>query len=177
MTKHNEGVQTLVDSPLGPLRLVATPAGLMGLWFERNQRHAPTDAEMSGWRLTRSHPLLDRVAQQLDEYFAGERSHFECPLDLRRGTPFQRAVWHALLEIPAGQTTSYGELARRLGRPPAARAVGAAVGRNPLAIVVPCHRVLGRHGSLTGYAGGLDRKQALLELELGRTAHLPCLSH
>ena len=105
---------------------------------------------------------------QLAAWFAGERTRFELPLDLQAGTPFQQDVWTALLAIPRGGTTSYAELARRLGRPTAARAVGAAVGRNPISIVVPCHRVLGSGGSLTGYAGGLERKTALLELEGAR---------
>jgi methylated-DNA-[protein]-cysteine S-methyltransferase len=103
--------------------------------------------------------------RQLREYFDGKRTAFELPLDLALGTPFQQSVWQQLLAIPAGATTSYGELGRRLGRSQAARAVGAAVGRNPVSIVVPCHRVVGTNGSLTGYAGGLERKTALLDLE------------
>jgi methylated-DNA-[protein]-cysteine S-methyltransferase len=109
-------------------------------------------------------PPLAAAAAQLDEYFAGERRDFDLELDLR-GTEFQRAVWDELLRIPYGETMSYGELARRLGRPERVRAVGAANGRNPVAIVVPCHRVIGADGSLTGYGGGLDRKRALLAVE------------
>jgi methylated-DNA-[protein]-cysteine S-methyltransferase len=114
--------------------------------------------------------VLAQAVGQLRAYFAGERTTFDLPLDLQAGTPFQQSVWQALLAIPRGGTTSYAELGRRLGRPQAARAVGAAVGRNPLSVVVPCHRVLGTGGSLTGYAGGLERKTALLALE-GALAH------
>jgi methylated-DNA-[protein]-cysteine S-methyltransferase len=148
-------------SPLGPMLLAATDRGLAGAWFE-GQRHGP---DASGWREDPSHPVLREAMAQLADYFAGRRTHFELPLDLARGTPFQQSVWQALLAIPAGGTTSYAELGRRLGRPQAARAVGAAVGRNPVSIVVPCHRVLGTAGALTGYAGGLERKTALLRLE------------
>jgi methylated-DNA-[protein]-cysteine S-methyltransferase len=117
------------------------------------------------WREDASHPVLREAVAQLAAYFAGERTAFDLPLDLQAGTPFQQSVWQALLAIPPGGTTSYSELGRRLGRPQAARAVGAAVGRNPISIVVPCHRVLGTGGALTGYAGGLERKTALLRLE------------
>jgi methylated-DNA-[protein]-cysteine S-methyltransferase len=109
--------------------------------------------------------VLQQAAAQLAEYFAGCRQCFELQLDLRAGTAFQQAVWQALLNLPYGHTTSYGELARRIGRPKAVRALGAAVGRNPVSIIVPCHRVMGADGSLTGYAGGLPRKTALLQLE------------
>lgn len=158
-------VQTLVSSPLGRLRLVASPTGLAGLWFVEQQRHAPAPERVAAWATVSQHPLLDEAARQLRAYFAGDLLRIDLPLDLRQGTGFQRDVWRALLEIPAGQTTSYRGLAQTIGRPQAVRAVGAAVGRNPLCIVVPCHRVLGSDGSLTGYAGGLPRKQALLRLE------------
>ena len=150
------------DSPLGPLLLAATPQGLAGAWFERGQRDTPDPAT---WTEDAGHPVLRQAATQLDEYFAGRRQHFDLPLDLRHGTVFQQAVWQALCSIPFGQTTSYGALAGRIGRPKAVRALGAAVGANPLGIIVPCHRVIGADGSLTGYAGGLDRKTALLHLE------------
>jgi methylated-DNA-[protein]-cysteine S-methyltransferase len=149
------------QSPLGPMLLAATDRGLAGIWFE-GQRHGP---DSSGWREQPDHPVLREAAEQLGDYFAGRRVSFDLPLDLQAGTPFQQSVWHALLAIPAGATSSYGELSRRIGRPGASRAVGAAVGRNPLSIVVPCHRVLGTGGALTGYAGGLERKSALLRLE------------
>jgi methylated-DNA-[protein]-cysteine S-methyltransferase len=108
---------------------------------------------------------LIKTAQQLALYFAGQRHDFDLPLDLSGGTEFQQAVWRALLTIPSGQTTSYGQISQSISNPMAVRAVGAAVGRNPISIIVPCHRVLGADGSLTGYAGGLDRKTALLRLE------------
>ena len=166
MNDSLEHFQTFVDSPLGALRLMATPAGLAGVWFVDRQRHEPAAKERDQWRKVTSHPVLDETARQLGEYFSGRRQDFQLPMDLQRGTAFQQAVWRALLEVPFGQTTRYGELAQQLGRPLASRAVGASVGRNPLAIVVPCHRVLGATGHLTGYAGGLDRKQALLNLEM-----------
>jgi methylated-DNA-[protein]-cysteine S-methyltransferase len=148
-------------SPLGAMLLAATDGGLAGVWFE-GQRHGP---DARGWREDAAHPVLRQAAAQLAAYFAGERTGFDLPLDLQAGTPFQQSVWDALRGIPSGHTTSYAELARRLGRPQAARAIGAAVGRNPVSIVVPCHRVLGTDGTLTGYAGGLERKAALLQLE------------
>jgi methylated-DNA-[protein]-cysteine S-methyltransferase len=149
------------DSPLGPMWLAASDSGLAGAWFE-GQRHGP---DRSGWSEQPAHALLRQAAAQLAGWFAGGRQQFELPLDLAAGTPFQQAVWRSLLAIPRGGTTSYAALARALGRPQAARAVGAAVGRNPLSIIVPCHRVLGTGGALTGYAGGLERKTALLRLE------------
>ena len=117
------------------------------------------------YQAVRIKSLLRKAAEQLRQYLRGERQHFDLPLDLGGGTPFQQAVWKALLRIPTGHTTSYGALGRQIGKPAAVRAVGAAVGRNPLSVVVPCHRVLGQDGSLTGYAGGLDRKATLLHLE------------
>ena len=154
-------VQARFDSPLGPMIVAATGRGLAGLWFE-GQRHLP---DSSGWPHAPEHPVLREAAAQLRDYFAGRRTQFDLPLDLQSGTAFQQSVWQALLAIPSGRTTSYGDLSQRVGRPSAVRAVGAAVGRNPVSIVVPCHRVLGRDGSLTGYAGGLERKSALLGLE------------
>jgi methylated-DNA-[protein]-cysteine S-methyltransferase len=150
-----------VDSPLGGVTLAATDAGLAGLWFDR-QRHLP---DMSGWQRDDDDPVLRAAAAQLQDYFAGTRDAFDLPLDLSHGTAFQQAVWQALLAIPSGATTSYGALSQQVGKPAAVRAVGAAVGRNPISVIVPCHRVLGADGSLTGYAGGLDRKTALLERE------------
>lgn len=149
------------DSPLGPMLLAASPRGLAGVWFE-GQRHGP---DASRWARQPEHPVLRLAIQQLAEYFGGHRQQFTLPLDLQAGTPFQQSVWQALLAIAPGSTTSYAELGRRIGRSAAGRAVGAAVGRNPLSIVVPCHRVLGAGGALTGYAGGLQRKAALLRLE------------
>ncbi len=153
-------VQTRWESPLGTLILAASDAGLCGLWFD-DQRHLP---DTTGWPEA-SHPLFQATQAQLSQYFAGQRTQFDLPLDTTGGTAFQQQVWQALLRIPAGTTTSYGTLSGDIGNPQAVRAVGAAVGRNPISIIVPCHRVLGADGSLTGYAGGLPRKTALLELE------------
>ncbi|MDW5442837.1 methylated-DNA--[protein]-cysteine S-methyltransferase [Polaromonas sp. SM01] len=158
-------VQTRFQSPLGTIIIAATPKGLAGLWFD-GQRHLPP--ELSGpavWPTVTDHPVLKKVSQQLSEYFAGKRTEFDVPLDLAYGTAFQQSVWQALLKIPQGGTASYGEVSARIGKPAAVRAVGAAVGRNPVSIIVPCHRVMGAKGALTGYAGGLDRKAALLTLE------------
>lgn len=164
MTFDTSLVYTESSSPLGPIWLAATDQGLAGMWFE-GQRHAP---DRSGWALcpdSQQHPVLNATNQQLQAYFAGSLRQFDLPLDLRGGTVFQQSVWQALLRIPVGKTTSYGEISRRIAKPLAIRAVGTAIGRNPISIIVPCHRVVGADGSLTGYAGGLDRKLALLQLE------------
>ena len=153
--------QTSYASPLGPMIVAATSRGLAGVWFE-GQRHMP---DHSLWPRQADHPVLRRALAQFDEYFAGRRIHFDLPLDLQGGTAFQQSVWQALLRIPSGGTTSYGDLSASIGKPAAVRAVGMAIGRNPVSIVVPCHRVVGKGGSLTGYAGGLERKSALLQLE------------
>jgi methylated-DNA-[protein]-cysteine S-methyltransferase len=152
---------THFDSPLGGITLAATDRGLAGTWFDQ-QRHWP---DTTGWQSADDHPVLRETVAQLGDYFAGRRHRFDLPLDLSHGTAFQRSVWQALLAIPSGNTTSYGALGARVGKPAALRAVGAAVGRNPISVIVPCHRVLGADGSLTGYAGGLERKTALLKLE------------
>ncbi len=154
-------VRTHFASPIGSMILAATDKGLAGVWFE-GQKHLPA---FDAWPVQDSHPMLVKAVTQLREYFAGQRTQFGLPLDLHGGTAFQQSVWQALLHIPAGGTTSYSDIGQRIGKPAAVRAVGAAVGRNPVSIVVPCHRVLGRDGSLTGYAGGLERKSALLQLE------------
>jgi len=154
-------VQAAYASPIGPMIVAATSRGVAGIWFE-GQKHMPDN---SAWPQQPCHPVLLQAIAQLDEYFKGTRSAFDLPLDLQGGTAFQQSVWQALLAIPRGGTTSYGQLGQRIGRPAAMRAVGAAVGRNPVSVVVPCHRVVGADGSLTGYAGGLDRKTALLQLE------------
>jgi len=147
--------------PLGRMVLAATAQGLAGVWFA-GQRHLPA---MDRWPEDPAHALLREAARQLDDYFAGRRARFALPLDLRAGTAFQQSVWRALLAIPHGSTASYGAVSEGIGKPAAVRAVGAAIGRNPLSVVVPCHRVLGAGGALTGYAGGLARKSALLRLE------------
>ncbi|MBC7608636.1 MAG: methylated-DNA--[protein]-cysteine S-methyltransferase [Polaromonas sp.] len=158
-------VQTTFQSPLGQMTIAATNKGLAGLWFD-GQRHLPP--ELTGpavWPAAPDHPVLQQTSQQLTEYFAGQRSTFELPLDLSHGTAFQQSVWQALLDISQGDTASYGDISSRIGKPAAVRAVGAAVGRNPVSVIVPCHRVIGVNGALTGYAGGLDKKTALLRLE------------
>ncbi len=152
--------QARFDTPLGPVLLARTARGLAGLWFDGQRHHPGTLAAP----LRVDDPLLRHAAELLQRYFAGEPVAFDLPLDLH-GTPFQQSVWRALLQIPAGRTSSYGAIARGLGTPQAVRAVGAAIGRNPLSVIVPCHRVLGQDGSLTGYAGGLPRKRSLLALE------------
>ncbi len=149
-----------MPSPLGPLTLAATDTGLAGVWFD-DQKHHPGDLQAPDQP---GQPWLALAAAELQRYFAGQLQMFTVAL-APQGTPFQQQVWQALLHIPHGQLGTYGQLAQQLGRPTAARAVGAAVGRNPLGIIVPCHRVVGKDGSLTGYAGGLHRKQALLKLE------------
>jgi methylated-DNA-[protein]-cysteine S-methyltransferase len=166
MKSNTHWVKTTVDSPLGPLLLAASTQGLVGVWFA-HQRHGPADSLVQSWPTEADHPVLQAAAQQLSRYWAGDLSAFDLPLDLSGGTPFQQRVWQALRAIPTGHTRRYGEVASQIGHPTAVRAVGAAIGRNPLSIVVPCHRVVGADGSLTGYAGGLDRKAALLGLESG----------
>ncbi len=160
--KFSKPMQTAVfDSPLGPITLAASAQGLAGAWFE-GDLHRP---DTRNWPAAPGHPLLRRAQQQFAAYFSGQSRGFDLPLDLDSGTDFQQSVWRALLALPFGSHTSYGTLSARLGKPKAMRAVGAAVGRNPLIIVVPCHRVLGADGALTGFAAGLPRKQALLQLE------------
>ena len=148
---------TQIPSPIGPLLLDGTEDALQGL-------HMAPAAPLPGWRSARE-PFAGAI-EQLEQYFAGDRIEFDLELDMQ-GTAFQKDVWNALLTIPYGETRSYGEIARQIGRPDRARAVGAANGSNPTSIIVPCHRVIGSDGSLTGYGGGLDRKRFLLELEAG----------
>jgi methylated-DNA-[protein]-cysteine S-methyltransferase len=152
--------ETRIDSPLGPLRLLADERGLRGLYMQRHQGEPLASGSID----TPDHPILAQAVKQLREYFAGERRVFELPL-AAEGTEFQQRVWQALMALEFGQTCSYGQLARAIGQPSASRAVGAANGRNPLSIVVPCHRVIGSDGSLTGYGGGEANKRWLLEHE------------
>jgi methylated-DNA-[protein]-cysteine S-methyltransferase len=159
-------VHTTVDSPVGVLHLVATDGVLSGLYLEA-QRHRPDEATFG----PRDGGPFGEVVTQLTAYFAGERTAFDLPLRLE-GTAFQRRVWAALREVPYGETWSYGQLAAHIGSPGASRAVGLANGRNPIAIVVPCHRVVGADGKLTGYGGGLERKRQLLDLERGGAGQL-----
>lgn len=158
-----------VDSPIGPLTLAGDDdTDTLTHLVMHEQTHAPADA--AGWR--HDPDAFEDAATQLDAYFAGERTEFD--LDLRlEGTEFQRTVWAALRQIPYGETWSYGELAAHIGKPGAARAVGLANGRNPIAVIVPCHRVIGADGSLTGFGGGIPRKRALLALEGRRQPELP----
>jgi methylated-DNA-[protein]-cysteine S-methyltransferase len=151
----------VIDSPVGPLTLVATDGTLSGLYMDE-QRHRPL-TELFG---PRDDTRSTEVITQLTAYFAGDLKDFDVPLTLA-GTDFQRRVWTELQRIPYGETTTYGELAERLGQPTAARAVGLANGKNPISIIVPCHRVVGSTGNLTGYGGGLPRKRYLLDFERG----------
>lgn len=149
------------SSPLGKLKLVASESALIAiLWENENPRRVPLKDLVED----DNQSILIETERQLGEYFAGKRDAFSIPLDMR-GTAFQQAVWRALQAIPFGKTLSYGEIAKQLGRPTASRAVGAANGRNPVSIVVPCHRVIGSSGKLTGFAGGLHAKAHLLSLE------------
>jgi methylated-DNA-[protein]-cysteine S-methyltransferase len=152
--------QATIATPLGAMLLARTAQGLAGVWFEGQKDHPGTLAAPE----CPDDPLLRAAAAQLGDYFAGHALHFELPLDLH-GTPFQRSVWQVLLRIGAGCTCSYLDVATQAGSPRAVRAVGAAIGKNPLSVIVPCHRVIGSGGALTGYAGGIDRKRALLALE------------
>jgi len=152
----------VVDSPIGPLTLVAADGRITGLFMDA-QRHRP-GAEVVGPRGGPKQEPFASAADQLAAYFAGQLTEFDLPL-APAGTLFQRTVWAALQQIPYGETWSYGQLASKVGNPAAVRAVGLANGRNPIAVVVPCHRVIGADGSLTGYGGGLDRKRFLLDLE------------
>jgi methylated-DNA-[protein]-cysteine S-methyltransferase len=153
--------RTTIPSPVGALTLVASERGLTAILWEDDD---PLRVRLGPATEAPDHPVLADAARQLGEYFAGELRHFDLPLDFA-GTDFQKQVWAALLAIPFGETRSYAEIARAIGRPAACRAVGAANGRNPISIVAPCHRVIGANGALTGFAGGLEAKQRLLALE------------
>jgi methylated-DNA-[protein]-cysteine S-methyltransferase len=156
-------VSTTIETPIGRLGVAASPRGLSGVDFHPGQAgNGERAASGPGADAARRH--LEEAVQQLQDYFAGRRSTFDVPLDLT-GTPYQQRVWRALLRIPAGKTLSYGEVAKLLGSPAAARAVGRACATNPVPVVVPCHRVVGSDGKLHGFGGGLWRKEKLLELE------------
>ena len=148
------------ETPQGTMLATATDNGLAGVYF-KGQKHFPKQRD---WRRDARHPVLRQAKRELAEYFAGRRKRFDVPLD-PQGSVFQRSIWNAISKVGFGRTLTYGELAQRAGHPGSARAAGAATGRNPLSIIVPCHRIMGADGSLTGYAGGLSRKRALLELE------------
>ena len=154
-----------IPSPVGPLTLVASDAGLTAILWENDR---PGRVRIGAMADAPDHPVLVEAARQIAEYFAGKRTAFELPLHFH-GTDFQKLVWTALLAIPFGETRSYGQIARAIGRPTASRAVGAANGRNPISIVAPCHRVIGSNGALTGFAGGLAAKELLLRIEQKRS--------
>ncbi|MEV6103975.1 methylated-DNA--[protein]-cysteine S-methyltransferase [Streptomyces sp. NPDC051940] len=161
---------TVIDSPVGPLTMVAVDGELAGLYMtDQNGRPADEDFGVAGDPADAPFP---EAAEQLRAYFAGELTEFDLPLRLD-GTPFQQRVWAELCRIPYGETVSYAELAERIGKPTASRAVGLANGRNPVSIIVPCHRVIGSNGSLTGYAWGVERKRYLLGFEATGTAPEP----
>ena len=161
MTKDQHYTTTL-NSPVGKLTLIATDLGLRAVkWPNEREDRLSMPPEMIS---TKDHPVLQDAILQLEEYFAKRRTSFDLPLDLR-GTEFQQLAWRALASIPYGETTSYGVQASRIGRPRAVRAIGAANGRNPISIILPCHRVVGANGSLTGFAGGIETKQELLAFE------------
>jgi len=155
-----------IESPVGGLRLVAEEIGLRSVWFLRGGgRQESRAVHNPAW--TEDAGFFADVIRQLRAYFAGDLREFDIPL-LMEGTEFQKRVWESLQAIPYGETISYGELAKRIGDPKAVRAVGAANGQNPIPIIVPCHRVIGSNGSLTGFGGGLENKKKLLELERGQ---------
>ncbi len=172
MPKKSDGAKKeyffkMIKSPIGALKLVASGDGLAAILWEKED---PRRVRLNIIGEDRTHPMLLEAERQLGEYFSGRRKSFDLKLDFA-GTEFQKKVWATLLAIPFGETRSYGEIARQLGNPRAMRAVGAANGKNPIAIVAPCHRVIGSRGDLTGFAGGLKAKAHLLGLE--RPVHQP----
>lgn len=152
---------TEYQSPIGKLLLAASERGLAGVYFEEHKHFKGMD----GWQRDDAHFVLQQTRLQLAAYFAGARREFDLPLDMRGGSAFQQAVWQALRTLPFGATASYAQIAKHIGNPGAVRAVGAANGRNPISIIVPCHRVIASSGALAGYAGGLNNKKLLLALE------------
>jgi methylated-DNA-[protein]-cysteine S-methyltransferase len=151
---------SILKSPVGDLLLVADETHLLGIYFS-GEKHAPATRD---WKRNPNHAVLKQTARELDEYFNGTRTTFSVPLRYD-GTKFQKEIWRRISQISFGKTISYTELAKRAGAPSARRAAGRATGQNPLSIIIPCHRVVGRNGGLHGYAGGLDRKRRLLEIE------------
>jgi methylated-DNA-[protein]-cysteine S-methyltransferase len=174
MNFHPNTCYQFMSSPWGNITLAASPTGLSGVWFE-NQQHFP---ETGPWTRDPHHPFLKAAEKLLINFAKGQWHHGlsarqilkDLPLDLQAGTVFQQAVWHALMAIPLGQTCSYGQVAAAIGKPIAVRAVGSAIGRNPISVLIPCHRVLGSQGQMTGYAGGIWRKKALLNLEASQAS-------
>ena len=157
-------VYMYMDSPVGALKLVAHDQALVAVMWDNEDHKRVRLAELTE---NLQHPMLLKVKQQLEQYFAGQLQQFNLPLDFQ-GTDFQQQVWRALLTIPYGETRSYKDIALQIGNEKAVRAVGAANGRNPISIIVPCHRVIGSGGALVGFAGGVDKKQILLSLEQGQ---------
>jgi methylated-DNA-[protein]-cysteine S-methyltransferase len=157
----------VVDSPIGALGVAVTHDAVCGVSFGATVTRYPFESQSDSRleSLPMGHGVLDRVRRQLNEYFAGHRTEFDLPLVVRRGSEFERAVWEQIAAIPYGETLSYGAIARAIGEPGGAQAVGKACNRNPLPLVVPCHRVIGSDGKLVGFGGGLDRKRFLLQLE------------
>jgi methylated-DNA-[protein]-cysteine S-methyltransferase len=169
MTFQTHLFKKIIATPLGDMLLAASSQGLAGTWFVQGQKHNPTDTQIAAWSFASkgdaSQAILDKASQQLLAYFSGQLKAFDLPFDLSSGTVFQQRVWREIIKIEAGKTTTYGSICQAIGKPQAARAVGAATGRNPIGIIIPCHRVVGSTGAMTGYAGGLERKVHLLELE------------
>ena len=174
MKFHPEICQMTTETAWGGMTLAASPTGLCGAWFEQ-QKHFP---KKMAWPIEVNNPFLNTAQKRLDNFGKGSISPGtnafdllqDLPLDISAGTPFQQAVWLALMRSPLGQTWTYGQLAQSIGKPSASRAVGTAVGRNPISVLIPCHRVVGSQGQMTGYAGGLWRKEALLQLELNSSS-------
>lgn len=169
MTLQTHLFKKLTCTPLGDMLLAASNKGLVGAWFVEGQKHNPSDAQVAAWPASSTgdaaHPILDEASQQLTAYFAGQLKAFDVTFDLSSGTDFQQSVWREISTIECGSTTTYGTICHAIGKPQAARAVGAATGKNPIGIIIPCHRVVGQTGAMTGYAGGLDRKMWLLQHE------------
>jgi methylated-DNA-[protein]-cysteine S-methyltransferase len=163
MTQLEKHLCATINTPFGVVTLATADGALIGVWFE-GQKHHPNPKNFQIICVTED-ALMDESAEQLLEYFAGTRAYFTIPLDLSAGTVFHRAVWHELLKIPFGATCSYATISRAIKKPNAARAVGSAIARNPCSIFVPCHRVVGSNGQLTGFDGGVALKQSLLQLE------------
>jgi methylated-DNA-[protein]-cysteine S-methyltransferase len=164
LPKCTKTYKVQIDSPLGKILVLSDSIHLTGLYFV-GCAHVPTPENHPDWQHAPELELFARVSRQLHEYFANTRTSFDLPYKFAHGTAFQQKVWHALAKIPYGTTKSYRELAAQIGKPTGSRAVANAIGKNPLSIIIPCHRIIGSNGSLTGYAGGLERKQALLALE------------
>jgi methylated-DNA-[protein]-cysteine S-methyltransferase len=159
----------IVPTPLGDMLLAASEQGLAGAWFVQGQKHMPDNDLMASWPIASKGDLvqaiLDKASQQLTQYFLGKLKVFDLPFDLSSGTEFQQSIWREISKVGSGKTNTYGAICHAINKPAAARAVGAAVGKNPISIIIPCHRIVGSTGAMTGYAGGLDRKVALLKLE------------